>query len=205
MRQFQNIDRALERSKNRNSIQPKVQPISIYRVGELYCEEQKYWREGSQLTYSQNGLELTLFYRDISEVVIADIQRGPAEFAMIVDHPLVVVAYRFGTSSFWNDVPYCWHLQPSHRRIIPKIDPSPEARALLWVSLIGANDGIIHAQRGLTLSPSFTSALHHTLRSQAMTGFVPEDCTSAISRLYLRYPSITDRLSLAVVRTMGNE
>jgi hypothetical protein len=205
MRQFQNIDRELGRSTNRNNIPSKIQPFPIYRVGGLYREEHHCWREGTQLTYSPNGLELTLFHRDISQVVIADVQRGSAEFAMIVDHPLIVLAYRFGTSSFWNDVPYCWHLDPSHRRVIPKIDPSPEARVLLWVSLVGANDGIIHAQRGLTFSPSFTSALNHTLRAQAMTGFVPEDCTSAISRLYLRYPSITDRLALAVVRTMGNE
>jgi hypothetical protein len=151
------------------------------------------------------GIELTLFHQDITDDMIADVQCGPAEFAMIVDHPLIVLAYRFGNSISWNDVPYCWHLQPSGRRVIPTLDPSPEARVLLWVSLVGADDGVIHAQRGLTFSPSFTSVLHHTLRTQAMTKFVPEDCTSAISRLYLNCSTIVDRLSLAVVRTMGNE
>jgi hypothetical protein len=205
MRQFQGIDRESGCRTNRKLTQPKVRPVSTYRVGEPYHEGHRNWREGTQFSYSPSGLELTLFHRDVSDLVIADVQRGPAEFAMIVDHPLIVLAYRFGNSISWNDVPYCWHLQPVGRRVIPKLDPSPEARVLLWVSLVGANDGIIHAQRGLTFSPSFTLVLHHAIRSQAMTSFVPEDCTSAISRLYLNYSTIVDRLSLAVVRTMGNE
>ena len=35
--------------------------------------------------------------------------------------------------------------------------------------------------------------------------FDPKECTSAISRVFLNYPSTVDRLSLAVARTMGNE
>jgi hypothetical protein len=205
MRQFQGIDRGFRCRADRKDTQSKVRPISTYRVGELYHEGHTNWREGSQFTYSPMGIELTLFHQDITDDMIADVQCGPAEFAMIVDHPLIVLAYRFGNSISWNDVPYCWHLQPSGRRVIPTLDPSPEARVLLWVSLVGADDGVIHAQRGLTFSPSFTSVLHHTLRTQAMTKFVPEDCTSAISRLYLNCSTIVDRLSLAVVRTMGNE
>ena len=143
--------------------------------------------------------------RDISEDVIAAVQRGPAEFAMIVDLPLIVFAYRFGDSISWNDVPYCWHLQPAGKRAIPRLDSSPEARVLLWVSLVGTHDGIIHAQRGLTLSPSFTFALHHAIRAQAMTNFTPERLhfsdLAALSQLsHNRRP-----VALAIVRTMGNE
>lgn len=205
MRQFQGTHQKLISRTDRSDSQPKDRPVSTYRVGELYHEEHKNWREGTHFTYSPNGLELTLLHRDISRNMIADVRRGLAEFAMIVEHPLIVLAYRFGDSISWNDVPYCWHLQHSGRRVIPALDPSPEARVLLWISLVGANDGIIHAQRGLTLSPSFTCVLHHAIRTQAMTRFVPEECTSAISRLYLNYATITDRLSLAAVRTMGNE
>ncbi len=75
---------------------------------------------------------------------------------------------------------------------------------MLWITLVGAGDGIIHAQRGMTLSPSFTRALHDAIRTQAMSAFHPEGCTRAISRIYLKYPSMVDRLSIAMVRTMGN-
>ena len=81
----------------------------------------------------------------------------------------------------------------------------PETRALLWISLVGADDGIIHAQRGIALSPSFTLALHGAIRAQALTAFDPEQCTLAISKIFLSRPATVDRLPQAVARTMGNE
>ena len=151
------------------------------------------------------GHELTLFRSDIHEDIVNEVRRGQAEFALIVEPPLIVLAYRFGQSIPWDDVPYSWHLQPVSWRVVPSVDHSPEARALLWISLVGAEDGIIHAQRGMTLSPSFTRSLHDAIRTQALMAFDPEDCTSAISRVFLNYPSTVDRLSLAEARTMGNE
>jgi len=76
---------------------------------------------------------------------------------------------------------------------------------LLWISLVGAEDGIIHAQRGMTLSPGFSRALHDAIRAQALMAFDAKECTLAISRVVLNHPSTIDRLSLAVARTMGNE
>ena len=86
----------------------------------------------------------------------------------------------------------------------PRCGRRAEARALLWITLVGAEDGIIHAQRGMTLSPAFTRALHDAIRDQAMGRFDPSDCTAAISRLYLPHLDTVDRLASAVARTMGN-
>ena len=80
-----------------------------------------------------------------------------------------------------------------------------EMRILVWISLVGARDGIIHAQRGMTLSPGFTAAIHEAIRAQVTSSFSPELCTAAISRLYLQYPDVADRLLLAVARSKGNE
>jgi len=137
--------------------------------------------------------------------MVNEVGRGQAEFAIIVEPSLLVLAYRFGHSIPWNDVPYSWHLQPVGSQEVPFPDHSREARALLWISLVGAADGIIHAQRGMTLSPDFTRALHDAIRTQAVRAFDAQECTSAISRVFLNYPSTVDRLSLAVARTMGNE
>jgi hypothetical protein len=89
-------------------------------------------------------------------------------------------------------------------QVLPVRESSPEARALLWITLVGAVDGIIHAQRGMTLAPDFTRTLHHAIRSQAMMPFDPQDCTTAISYLYLVHPTTTDRLALAAAQTIGN-
>jgi hypothetical protein len=117
----------------------------------------------------------------------------------------MVIAYRFGDAIPWDDVPYSWHLQPKSWRLIPPAEQSPESRALLWITLVDAEDGIIYAQRGVTLSPGFTRSLHGAIRAQALMNFDPEMCTSAISKVFLNYPRVADRLSLATARTAGNE
>jgi len=179
--------------------------MPVYRVGELFRRGRYSWPDGAHFTYSPGGHELSLFHSDICDDIVNEVSRGPAEFAMIVEPPLLVLAYRFGHSIPWDDVPYSWHLQPVDWRMIPSLDHASEARALLWISLVGAKDGIIHAQRGMTLSPGFTHALHDAIRTQALMAFDAGECTSAISRIFLNYPRTVDRLSLAVARTMGNE
>jgi hypothetical protein len=148
---------------------------------------------------------LTLICSGISSQLVDDVSRGQAEFALIPELPVIVLAYRFGDSTAWADVPYSWHLQPARGRLIPMLEGSSEARAFLWITLVSAADGIIKAQRGLTLSPDFTRALNATIRAQAMTPFDSEACASAISKLYLTHGSSDSRRSLAIARTMGNE
>ena len=179
--------------------------VPVYRVGELFYRGRKTWPEGGQFTYSPGGLELTLFRSDICEDVVDEVRRGGVELALIVELPLIVLTYRFGQSIPWNDVPYSWHMQPVSWRVVPSVERSLESRALLWITLVGADNGIIHAQRGVTLSPSFTRSLQVAIRTQALMAFDPEECTSAISKVFLNYPAAVDRLSLAEARTMGNE
>ncbi len=179
--------------------------VPVYRVGELFYQGRETWPEGGQFTYSPGGLELTLFLSDIREDVVNDVRRGEVELALIVELPLIVLTYRFGQSIPWHDVPYSWHMQPVSWRVIPSVERSLQSRALLWITLVGTEDGIIHAQRGVTLSPSFTRMLHRTIRSQALMAFDAEECTSAISKVFLNYPTTVDRLALAEARTMGNE
>ena len=185
------------------STKPSLVPV--YRVGELFHRGRTQWPEGAQFTYSPGGLELTLFCLATGDDIVQDVRRGEVELALIVEPPLIVVTYRFGRSIPWNDVPYSWHLQPMPWRVIPNLESSLETRALLWITLVGANDGIIHAQRGVTLAPPFTRSLHGAIRTQALMAFDAEDCTSAISKIFLNYSSTVDRLALAEARTMGNE
>jgi hypothetical protein len=205
MKRTQSVGQGSQSINVRDQIQPNRNCVSIYRVGELYHPGLYSWPAGAQLSYSSSGLNLTLLHDDIREDVITAIHRGRAEFALIVDRPVIVFAYRFGDAIGWNDIPYSWHLQPDSRRAVPSSNQSSETRILLWVSLVGTDDGIIHAQRGVTLSPAFTSAIHHAIRDQAMMSLDPQECTSALSRIYLDHSDTVDRLPLAVARTMGNE
>jgi hypothetical protein len=180
-------------------------PMSpVYRVGELFHRGRRQWPRGAEFAFGLGGHELTVFSPAIASELVEDVRRGPAEFALIVRGPVLVLAYRFGESIPWEDAPYCWHLQPEYRRVVPAAVVAPEARALLWVTLVGADDGVIHAQRGMTLAPPFTRALHDAIRRQAISPFDPSDCTAAISCLYPPHLDTVDRLPWAVARTMGN-
>ena len=50
---------------------------------------------------------------EIREGLMDEVRRGSAEFALIVEPPVIVLAYCFGESILWTDVPYSWHLQPA--------------------------------------------------------------------------------------------
>jgi hypothetical protein len=96
-------------------------------------------------------------------------------------------------------------MQPAHSRVLPRRQSSPEARSLLWVTLVGAHDGIIHAQRGMTLSPTFSRQLNELIHAQARVPFIPEVCSAAVNSLLIDLPSTLDRLPFALARTRGNQ
>jgi hypothetical protein len=205
MKQFQDLDQAFSSRAVPEGTVANRPIVPVYRVGEPFRPGFRTWPEGADYAYGPDGgHELTLFCPEIDEDIVNEVRQGQAEFALIVQLPLIVLAYRFGSSIPWNDVSYAWHLQPGWRRVIPEIDDAPEHRSLLWISLVGANDGIVHAQRGMTLSPGFTRTLNHAVRAQAMRPFDPTECTAAIARLFLEYPTTADRLTVAAVQTMGN-
>jgi hypothetical protein len=178
--------------------------IPAYRVGEPLQHGRSSWPVGAQYHHAVSGHELTIFYPEIDDDIIHDVKRGEAEFALIVEHPLLLLAYRFGKTRPWSEIPYSWHMQPARSRIVPSYEPSRETRALLWITLVGAEDGLIHAQRGLTLAPDFTRVLQNAIRAQARTRFQPDECLRALTELLIDRPMMNHRLHLAQARTVGN-
>ena len=85
------------------------------------------------------------------------------------------------------------------------LEGSADSRAFLWITLVSATDGIIRAQRGLTLSPNFSRVLNAVVRAQALMPFDPEECIGAISRIYLTRAASSSHWSSAIAYTMGNE
>ncbi|ODT98124.1 MAG: hypothetical protein ABS79_06420 [Planctomycetes bacterium SCN 63-9] len=178
--------------------------VPVYRVGERFRSRQRTWPNSTEYSFGPSGHELTLFRPNITRQMIEDVRRGPTEFAIIVEASIIVLAYRFGESIPWEDALYCWHLQPEFRRVIPSREARHAGRSLLWVTLVGSDDGIIHAQRGLTLSPEFSDSLHDAIRNQAMRAFDPNCCALAVGSVYNARESIEARLDRATARSAGN-
>ncbi len=109
-----------------HSLRRVRRPVApVYRVGELFHRGHRRWPRGAEFAFGPGGHELTVFSPGIGPEAIDDVRRGPAEFALIVQEPVLVLAYRFGESISWKDVPYCWHLQPEFRRVIPAAVVAP--------------------------------------------------------------------------------
>jgi hypothetical protein len=187
------------------AIWPDLRAVRVpaHRVGEPLRPGCSEWPEGSRYEYGPAGHELVLFRSEIDADLLAAVGRGPCEFALIVEPPLFVLGYRFGRVVPWESAPFAWHLQPATQRVLPPAD-FPGLRTLLSLRLVDSEDGIIRAQRSVTLSPDFTRALHRVLRIQAEQPFDPEAYVRAVSALYLGRPSTTDLVDRAVVRSPGN-
>jgi hypothetical protein len=205
MKHFEKLEKNLFSDVGETRAPVSRRLVPVYRVGEKLRNGRDTWPEGSHFVSSPCGYELTLCHSDINADLIHELRCGQSEFALLVERPVIVLAYRFGQAGIWNDVSYCWHLQPEEWRVVPSVALSPEARALLWITLVGSDDGVIHAQRGVTLSPRFTRMLSTAIQHQATKTFDPEECTTAISKIFVSYPTPVDRLALAIARTNGNE
>ncbi|WP_165234854.1 hypothetical protein [Aquisphaera insulae] len=201
---IRNFDLYWQSSALSPAIISKRPRVPAYRVGEPLRVGRCSWPIGSHYNYSENGHELVLIRSSIDDGAILDVRRGEAEFAITTHPSMILFAYRFGRSIPWSDAPYSWHMRADASRLVPPVDTSPEARALLWVSLVGAEDGMIHAQRGLVLAPAFTRTLEAAIRRQALGPFDPHGCVAAVQDVLVRVPSPQDRLRLATSRTLGN-
>jgi len=178
--------------------------VPSYRVGEPFLAGRSGWPTGAQYDFGADGHQLTLFEPSIEQSRIEDVRRGRAEFVLLGEAPVFLLAYRLGEAAGWNAVPYGWHLQHVEIRAVPASNPSPEHRALLWISLVGADDGVIHAQRGVALSPSFTHALHQAIQAQATQFFNPLECMLSLSELLRIQPTLSRRIDNMGVRTLAN-
>lgn len=178
--------------------------VPSYRVGEPLVPGRSQWPVGAQYCFGAEGHTLTLFVRAVDVRMVEDVRRGEAEFAMLGDSPVFLLAYRLGDSAEWGSAAFAWHLQHAGSRAVPTASHSPETRALLWISLVGADDGVIHAQRGVALAPDFTRALHEAIRAQAAAPLDPLECVLAVAELSADDPDLSERIEQTSVRTLAN-
>jgi hypothetical protein len=157
-----------------------------------------------QYNFRDGAHELLLWLGSPSPAEVADIRQGEAEFALVVEPPVIVLLYRFGRSIRWSDAPYSWHRVPAGQRTLPEPLPEgEEGRALLQIVLVDAATGIVRALRAVTLAPAFTAALHLAIREQARQPWDSNAYDRALQRLYARYPTSEAMLAQAAARTTG--
>ena len=174
-------------------------------VGEYYPRTPPYPETG-EYNYSSKGHELTLFYRHPSFSEIEDVQHGQAEFAFVVEGPIIFFLYRFGEDIPWSDAPYSWHLVPEGDRALPEADTPPESRARLTTVLVEGESSIVRAIRNTTFSAEFSRALEDAIREQATKpGVGSELYDRVLQEARLQYPTTADLVMMAQHRTVGED
>ncbi len=182
----------------------QLQGTRPYRVGEPYRPGQPPPHDGALLTLDRLGYSLVIVQSALVDSQIETIRQATMELALIVEDPLVVLAYRFGTDVPWESVPYAWPLATAaaRNRVLPPARTGVDARALLWITLVDSDTGLIAAQRGIVLEPGFTAALNESIRKQVRTAFDGNAYVSAISRVYINHPDVTTLVAQrALIRT----
>jgi hypothetical protein len=135
------------------------------------------WLEGADYQYRLGSHQLILAIRGVTDRQEAAVGRDEAEFALVVEGPLLVFGSRFGVTLPWCwATPYNWHFAPPAERVVPAAVPlTPETYtrrwATLWITLVDTATGRARIGRAVALRPAFTRALHVALREQAIRPF----------------------------------
>jgi hypothetical protein len=163
--------------------------VTLLTVGAPYSPGVTRYPEVAQYNYRQGQHELVLFLERPSNPEQEAVRKGEAEFALYVDGPAIVLAYRFGSAVPWSDATYSWHLVPAEQRDLPSADIEASVRATIQVVLVDARTGIVRGLRLLSLSPEVTRALHQAIRDQSLRPWDQAEYDLELARLFGRYTS----------------
>jgi hypothetical protein len=160
-------------------------------------------REETSFGYRDGVFELSLLARAPEDRQIEAVRQGEAEFALVIEEPMALLCYRFGTAIPWSAVPVLDNK--------PILDVRPagaahcESRALLSTTLVEAARLTVLASRNVTLSLDFSRVLNEWIRDQARLPFDPREQSRALNRLRRRCPNDRALVAFATVRTLGSQ
>jgi hypothetical protein len=159
-----------------------------FRVGELFRADATRWEPDAIYNLDRDGHSLTLIEPSPSPARVRSVASRPAELALVVQSPLVILLGRFGPDDPWWSVPYAWPLRQHGQRvqIVPPARLPGHDQVLMWISLVDADTGIVVAQRGTPMIAAFARALHAAIRAQIREPFEPDAYVSAVRSIYER-------------------
>ncbi|XXX79215.1 hypothetical protein WMF30_10615 [Sorangium sp. So ce134] len=177
----------------------------ILSVGQLYHPGRTRWPEAVQYQLRGGTHELVMFWPGLAVRDIAAVRRGPCEFALLVQQPVIWLLYRFDGACDWSDAPFSVHLVPeAERGPAMAVDTlGATTRALLHVVLVDAGSGVVRALRQVSLSPEFTAALHAGINEQLAAPWDERAYDAALQRGYEAWPTAEAMLAAALARCPG--
>lgn len=155
-------------------------------VGEIYSSKHSEYSEATQYCYHNGEHDLALFWSRPTLKEINGFLGQPVELALHVEQSVLFLLYRIADTCEWSDVAFNIHQLRAEERIVPA--DIPGSRAVLQMTLVNADNGIILAKRMLSIGPAMTQALRHTLQEQMQTPCSRPQYMEQVKHAYARYP-----------------
>jgi hypothetical protein len=157
------------------------------------------WFEKAEYRFRFGSHRLILGNQDLSARREAAVRTAEAEFALVVEGPLIVLGSRFGSFPWVWASPYNWHFAlPAERTVPPRVPLTRASFARLWASLrimsADSSDGKLRLLRAAALHPRFTHALHVELHEQAVRPFPVKAAGRALDNLTHAAESLESRI-----------
>ena len=175
--------------------------MQILAIGQPYCPESEPWPEGCHYNYDSSGHWLHYLYSNPSQIEVDSIQRGPAQFGLYVQDPVIFLLHQFGAMP-WNDAPYSWWMVSSEHRRLPEVTKGEHA--FLRIVLIDTVKGLVAALRALTFSTEFTRRLHLEILRQSQSPWNHSTHDEEIKSIYSKL-STNDLVQQAQIFCKGGE
>ena len=160
------------------------------------------WELGSHYQYRSDRHELIRVVDRVEEAHRSSFDRGIAEFALVLDGPLLIFCSRFGEALPWSGSSYLWHRLPRSERTLPSAQAA-ESGVPMEVSLLDSRDGHVAAARVVTLPSSFARVLHEAILEQVRFSFDPSAERRALQGLQRRCPNSRALVAYATVRAVA--
>lgn len=187
----------------------------LVQVGKPYYDDGGIPPEGVRYDFRGGQHCLDMVLPTLTSDEILAFRKSTVSFALGVarSHAGMVIFLLFEIPGItaWSDCPFSIHLVDPEIRQLPSGTGNlgDEPHALLQMSLVDADDGIVKALRALTFSPAFTARLHLAIRAQAAYPRLEKGAyLRYIDDLYRVYPLTNDMLrdeSFIIARCTGGD
>ncbi len=136
-----------------------------YAVGELYNPRRAHWPEAAHYLLRGGVHELVLFWGGLDSATVAAVRSGRIFASALEIKSVLLFLYKIEGAAGWSDSPFSWHRLPAEERVLPAQEQ--ETSALLHVTLVEAETGVVRVLRVVSLTPELTTFLHAAIARQA--------------------------------------
>lgn len=173
------------------------------QIGEVYSSRHTEYSEATQYCFYNGMHDLALFWSAPTLTEISGFNQQPVELSLYVEKSILFLLYRIVDICEWSDVAYNIHQLQANEITVPT--DSPGTHALLQMTLVNADSGIIVAKRMLSISPVITQALRHTLQEQLQTPLTRAEYDAQVKQAYARHPDSDSMLKEAWINEAADQ